>query len=82
MKLNVGIVAVFFISSVVLYNLTILWQHQPVDYSLYTEESNAVHRPHVKKYAIIVEPDDGRLDELGGPDHWYSLSPVWYMFSS
>ena len=77
MKLTLRNLGVFLICLLILYNFAILLRRNPGSFkregfSLYSEETHTLHRPHVEKYAIIMEPGDGRLDELGGPDHWYS----------
>ena len=84
MKRTARILGFLLLCLLVLYNFTILWRFIPVflnnttswkELSPHLYETHTLHRPHVEKYAIIINPDDdGRLDELGGPDHWYLYS--------
>ena len=79
MKRTLRILGVFLLCLFVFYDVTILRRHLPLhststalleDFSSLYPGKSTLQRPHVVKYAVIVESDDGRLDELGGPDHW------------
>jgi hypothetical protein len=73
------------VCTIVTYAIFQLWQNGLFQQRLQTYNSyyddGVLKRPNVQKFAVVIQQDDRRLDELGGPDHWYHLLErlVWHV---